>query len=490
MLCSSVLVVASLSRLRLYTNQGADFTLEFSRIWDVLVLGGGNAALCAAITARKAGATVLVLESAPIAFRGGNSRHTRNMRTMHEGPLEVLTGTYPEEEYWQDLLKVTGGLTDEKLARMAIRQTGRHMPWMKEHGVRFQAPLGGTLQLSRTNAFFLGGGKALMNAYYAAAKSLGVDLAYETEVVDLAIADKRFASATVECHGARHEIRAKAVVAAAGGFESNLAWLREAWGPPADNFIVRGTPYNMGRVLKLLLAKGAKQVSDATQGHCVAIDARSPRYDGGIVTRVDAVSLGIVVNRNAQRFFDEGEDFWPKRYAIWGRLVAGQPDQIAYSIIDAKSMGRFMPPVYPPEKAASIRELAGKLGLDPAVLDKTVAEFNAAVRLGTFDHTILDDCRTEGLTPAKTHWARALDKPPFYAYPLRPGITFTYLGVAIDEHARMLLEDGKPSANIFAAGEIMAGNILGKGYLAGIGMAIGTTFGRIAGEEAARHVLG
>src|SRR3954447_26635824 len=127
----------------------------------------------------------------------------------------------------------------------------------------------------------------------------------------------------------------------------------------------------MGRVLKVLLAKGAKQVSDATQGHCVAIDARSPRFDGGIVTRVDSVSLGIVVNRDAQRFYDEGEDFWPKRYAIWGRLVAGQPDQIGYSIIDVKSMGKFMPPVYPPIKAGSIRDLATALSLDPAALDAT-----------------------------------------------------------------------------------------------------------------------
>ncbi len=385
---------------------------------------------------------------------------------------------------------MTGGLTDETLARMTIRQTEQHVPWMKEHGVRFQAPLGGTLHLSRTNAFFLGGGKALMNAYYAAAQAMGVEIAYETQVIDLAIADGHFSSATVECRGVRSEIRATAVVAAAGGFESNLEWLREAWGPPADNFIIRGTPYNMGRVLKVLLAKGAKQVSDATQGHCVAIDARSPKFDGGIITRVDAVSLGIVVNRNGQRFYDEGEDFWPKRYAIWGRLVAAQPDQIGYSIIDAKSMGKFMPPVFPPEKAHSIRELAGKLGLEADALEKTVAEFNAAVRPGTFDHTIQDDCSTEGISPAKTHWARTIDVPPFFAYPLRPGITFTYLGVATDARARMILADDKPAANIFAAGEIMAGNILGKGYLAGIGMAIGTTFGRIAGEEAARHARG
>jgi tricarballylate dehydrogenase len=457
---------------------------------EVLVIGGGNAALCAAITAREAGASVLLLEAATVPMRGGNSRHTRNMRTMHEGPLPPLTDAYPEEEYWQDLLKVTGGLTDERLARLSIRGTERHVPWMLAHGVRFQPPLGGTLHLSRTNAFFLGGGKALVNAYYRSAQALGVAVAYETQVVDLALRDGRIDSVTVECRGERREIRAKAVVVASGGFESNLAWLREAWGPPAENFLIRGTPYNMGVVLKLLLAQGAKQVGDATQGHYVAIDARSPRFDGGIVTRVDAVSLGIVVNRDARRFYDEGEDFWPKRYAIWGRLVAGQPDQIAYSIIDAKSMGKFMPPVFPPEKSDTIRGLAAKLGLDPAAVEETVTAFNAAVRPGTFDHTVQDDCRTEGLDPPKTHWARRIDTPPFYAYPLRPGLTFTYLGVGVDERARLLLADGRAAANAWAAGEIMAGNVLGKGYLAGIGMAIGTTFGRIAGEEAARHVRG
>jgi tricarballylate dehydrogenase len=462
--------------------------MDFSRVFDVLVLGGGNAALCAALAARRCGASVLMVEAAPVHFRGGNSRHTRNLRCMHEAPADVLTGAYPEEEYWQDLLKVTGGLTSEKLARQVIRDTATCRAWMKQHGVRFQPSLGGTLHVSRTNAFFLGGGKALVNAYYRAAEALGVEVLYDTEVVGLAIEAGRFKSAAVRRLGAQQEIRAKTVVAAAGGFESNLEWLREAWGPPADNFIVRGTPYNMGKVLKMLLAARAHPVSDAMQGHCVAIDARSPKFDGGIVTRVDCVSLGIVVNRAAERFYDEGEDFWPKRYAIWGRLVAAQPDQIGYSIIDAKSMGKFMPPVFPPLKAATLRELAPMLGLDPAALERTVAQFNAAVRPGTFDHAILDDCRTEGLTPPKTHWARAIDTPPFYAYPLRPGITFTYLGVAVDERARMLLDDGRACANVFAAGEIMAGNVLGKGYLAGIGMSIGTTFGRIAGAEAARHV--
>ncbi|MGH6681312.1 MAG: FAD-binding protein, partial [Bradyrhizobium sp.] len=216
-------------------------------------------------------------------------------------------------------------------------------------------------------------------------------------------------------------------------------------------------------------------------------DARAPKFDGGIITRLDCVVFGIVVNNKAQRFYDEGEDIWPKRYAIWGRLVAGQPDQIAYIIFDSTVLTSFMPSLFPPIEAPSIGELASKLALDPAALQTTVAEFNAAVKPGTFDHTVLDDCRTEGLAPPKSHWARRIETAPYYAYPVRPGITFTYLGTRVNKQTRMLMTDGNPSANMFAAGEIMAGNVLGKGYAAGIGMTIGSVFGRIAGREAAKH---
>jgi tricarballylate dehydrogenase len=459
----------------------------FSETYDVLVLGGGNAALCAALTAREAGASVLVLESATRHMRGGNSRHTRNIRCMHDTPADVLTDAYPEEEYWQDLLKVTAGQTNEELARLVIRESAHCREWMRRYGVRFQPSLTGTLHLSRTNAFFLGGGKALVNSYYYNAELAGVAIAYDAEVVGLDIVNGAFRSASVQCEGALHKVRARTVVAAAGGFESNLAWLREAWGPTADNFLIRGTPYNMGKVLRLLIDAEAETIGDPTQCHAVAIDARSPKFDGGIITRVDSVSLGIVVNRSAERFYDEGEDFWPKRYAIWGRIIAGQPDQIGYSIIDSKAIGKFMPPVFPPIQASSIAELAAKLELDPVALEKTVREFNAAVVPGDFDHAVLDNCVTRNITPPKTHWARAIDTAPFYAYPLRPGITFTYLGVKVDANARVRMKNGQFAENIFAAGEIMAGNVLGKGYIAGIGMTIGTAFGRIAGREAARH---
>jgi len=455
--------------------------------YDVLVVGGGNAALCAAISARRAGASVLVLEAADKFYRGGNTRHTRNMRCAHDTATEILTGPYTEDEFWDDLYRVTGGNTDEELARHMIHASKEMLTWIAEQGVRFQPSIGGTLSLGRTNSFFLGGGRAMLNALYLTAEKLGVEIRYQAEVMGLDIEDGMFISAVFRQGDGLSRVRAGTLVAASGGFEANIEWLKEGWGEIAENFLIRGSPNNRGTVLKMLLNSGVQPVGDPTQCHAVAIDARAPKFDGGIITRLDCVVFGIVVNKHAQRFYDEGEDIWPKRYAIWGRLVAAQPDQIAYIIFDASSLTMFMPSLYPPIRAESIGELAGKLGLDPAVLEETATGFNAAVRPGTFDHTVLDDCRTEGLTPPKTHWARRIEQAPFYAYPVRPGITFTYLGTRVNKEARMIMANGKPAANMFAAGEIMAGNVLGRGYAAGIGMTIGSVFGRIAGREAARH---
>lgn len=455
--------------------------------WDVLVVGGGNAALCAAMTARAAGARVLLLEAAPRHFRGGNSRHTRNLRYVHDGPTDVLTGPYPEDEFWEDLLRVTGGETDEALARLTLARSRDLGRWMEAHGARFQAPLKGSLQLSRTNAFFLGGGKALLNAYYHTAERMGVQIRYDAEVVDLDIERGALRSVDVLHDGRTERIPTRTLVAASGGFQANEEWLRRVWGPAADNFVIRGTPYDTGRVLETLLAHGARAIGDPSQCHAVAVDGRAPRFDGGIVTRLDTVPFGIAVNARAERFYDEGEDVWPKRYAIWGRLVAQQPDQIAWSIVDDRTVGLMMPSAFPPFEAQTIEGLACAVGLDPERLAHTVRAFNDAVVDGTFDPMRLDDCRTEGLTPPKSHWALPIATPPFRAWPLRPGITFTYMGVRVDADARVVLEDGSRLENVFAAGEIMSGNVLGKGYLAGFGMTLGTVFGRIAGEEAARH---
>lgn len=470
-------------------KQPNDPPVNLEQVFDVLVVGGGNAALCAAMSAREAGATVLVLEASPWGFRGGNSRHTRNLRYLHKTGNEFLTGPYLEEEFFKDLMLVTKGNTTESLARHTIRESDDVGTWMQAHGCRFQPAMRGTLHLSRTNAFFRGGGKALMNAYYASCEALGIPIFYDAEVTDLIMDGPRFTKANFTLRGAPRSVQAKSVVLASGGSQANLAWLKESWGPAAENFLVRGTPYDTGLPLKVMLSKGAKSIGDPTQGHCVAIDARAPKFDGGIVTRLDCVPFSIVVNKQAKRFYNEGEDFWPKRYAIWGRLVAGQEGQIAFSIIDSKSINLFMPSVFPPVETDTIEGMAEKFGLDPATLRKTVDEFNAATRPGPFDPGALAGPATEGIEPAKTNWARPLDTPPYYGYPLRPGITFTYLGLTVNERAQVIMQDDKPSPNIFAAGEIMSGNILGQGYMAGFGMTIGTVFGRIAGKESAHHVL-
>src|SRR6202007_981352 len=335
--------------------------VDFNRKYDVLVIGGGNAALCAAISATRQGASVLVLEGAPKFYRGGNTRHTRNMRCAHDAASDILTGPYTEEEMWEDLLRVTGGQTDEELARMMIHESKDILNWIVEQGVRWQPSLGGTLSLGRTNSFFLGGGRAMLNALYRTAEELGVDVLYDAEVRELEIDNGMFLGAELKYNGAHQTARASSLVAAAGGFEANIEWLKQYWGEAADNFLIRGTPYNRGSILKMLLDKGVHEVGDPPQCHAVAIDARAPRFDGGIITRLDCVVFGIVVNRNAQRFYDEGEDIWPKRYAIWGRLVAGQPGQIAYIIFDSTVLTSFMPSLFPPIKADTIAELGGKL---------------------------------------------------------------------------------------------------------------------------------
>ena len=458
-----------------------------SKSYDIVVIGGGNAALCAAITAAEDGAKVLILEAAPMAYRGGNSRHTRNFRCMHSGPLGPLVESYSEEEYFADLMKVTDGKTHEGLARMAIRRSEECLPWMESHGVRFQPSLSGTLSLARTNAFFLGGGKGLVNAYYRTAAKLGVDVEYDAKVAHLEVEDGEVVYIDYTQNEQSHRLSPKAVVVASGGFQADTDWLARAWGPAAKNFLIRGTPYNRGVVLADLLDQGVEQVGDPTQCHAVAIDGRAPKFDGGIVTRLDCVPFSVVVNKNADRFYDEGEDVWPKRYAIWGRLVAAQPDQVGYVIIDSKSLELFMPSVFPPIKADTIEELAVKMEIPADKLRFTVDEFNASCGdTSGFHPTELDGVSTSGLIPPKTNWARPITQAPFYGYSLRTGVTFTYLGLKVDETAQCSVGN-RAVSNLWAAGETMAGSILGQGYLAGFGMTIGTVFGRVAGKEAARY---
>lgn len=451
---------------------------------DVLVVGGGNAALCAALSARRTGASVALLESAPRAMRGGNARHSRNLRVMHDAPTRFVPGGYGVDNWWSDLRRVTAGETDEALARALIRESSNIVDWLTAQGVRFQRPDDGVLPHSRKTAFMLGGGKALVNALYATAERLGVGILYDTEVVDLDIGGSGPAVIVQRREGPQR-IAARAVVIASGGFQADRAGLREQWGEAADRFVVRGTPHAMGRPLRALLSLGAQPVGDPGWCHMVAVDGRAPPADGGIVTRLDGVHHGIVVDGSGRRFADEGADSGPTRYAAWGDRLARHPGHAAFALFDAVIEGRFAPSIYPAIQADSVGGLAGRLGIDADALTATVRGFNAALHPGVGP----DGGWTMGLTPDKTRLATPIAVPPFGAYPMRAGITATNLGVRIDGRARVLTGEGRPLDGLFAAGVIMAPNILRRGYLAGAAMTIGAVFGRIAGREAAGHAL-
>jgi tricarballylate dehydrogenase len=456
--------------------------------WDIVVIGGGNAALVSAMAAEDIGARILILERSPQHMRGGNTRHTRNIRCLHEKDT-YNSGSYSFDELWDDLCNVGEGPNDEELARFTVSDSESVPPWMYRHGARWQQPLAGTLHLGRTNRFFLGGGKALLNSYYRyVATRPAITVAYDAKVENFEISGGRCTALIATVGGRQVRVRTQAVICASGGFEANLEWLRRYWADAVDNYIIRGTPYNDGHVLAQLYDADAARAGQERGFHAIALDARAPKFDGGIATRLDTIPFGIVVNKFGTRFYDEGEDIWPKRYAMWGRHIADQPDQIATALWDSKVNHLFLPPMNGTTQSDDIGDLAAKLGLGPAAVTRTVAEYNAAVVSGDFDPAVLDSCTTEGLTPPKTHWAQRLDRPPYYGINMRPGITFTYMGVAVDRDARVRRTDGSVFRNIFAAGEIMSGNILSTGYLAGFGMTIGSVWGRQAGTEAAKYV--
>src|SRR5215472_3863535 len=326
--------------------------------WDVVVIGGGNAGLVAALSARRHAHRVLMVERAQAPMRGGNTRHTRNVRCVHNRADGFTTGPYSFDELWRDLCGVGTGPGNEKLAELTVRESETVPAWMSGHGVKWQPPLAGTLHLGRTNRFFLGGGKALVNTYHRTAARMGIAVCHGTTVEDLVMAGDR-------CTGLLTPggvIRARAVVAASGGFEANIDWLRRYWGDAADNYLIRGPRDNDGRVLAALYAHGAARAGEERGFHAVAVDARSPCFDGGIATRLDSIPFGIVVNADGRRFYDEGEEIWPKPYSIW----------------DSKVSGLFLPPMYGPAEAGSISGLAAALGLDGRVVAGTVAGFNAS----------------------------------------------------------------------------------------------------------------
>ena len=346
--------------------------VDFSEPFDVVVAGGGNAALCAAITAARAGCRVIVIEGAPQFYRGGNTRHTRNLRCAHDGTAPTMTGPYAQDEFLDDLYRVTGGQTDEVLAKLTVANSTQLLPWMDEQGVRFQPPLGGTLSLGKTNAFFLGGGRGALNDLYRRAEKLGVSVLYDSPVTALNISDGFFISAVIKRAGKEIPIRGKALVAACGGFEANIEWLKQYWGAAADNFLIRGTPYNRGDVLRMLLDWASCRSAirrSATQWPSMrarrSSTAASPRASTASFSASWSTGTPSVSTTKAKT---PGRNATPSG-AVWWR---SSPTRSPTRLSTAKSFHLFMPSIFPADFGADhrrsrdqTRSAAGDAGKNP-----------------------------------------------------------------------------------------------------------------------------
>jgi tricarballylate dehydrogenase len=414
---------------------------------DVLVIGGGLAGLCAAIAAQRLGVEAALVESAPKALRGGDARHARNFRIPHAGPTRHTPAAYGEDEFLAEWSAVAGG--DAARARSIIAAASDLASWVAGCGVRLQDRGAGVIPFSRRTAFLLGGGKAMMSALYETAAAAGVDIRYDSQALGLRAAPEGGWSVGF----AAGETRARCVVVASGGPGANPTWLR----PSAGALMFRGGAYSDGRVMQALVeGLGVRTVGDPASRHMVAVDARGPQFDGGIVTRVTAIPHGIVVNRDGAALADPSRNAKPSHYAQWGARIAAEPGGVAFLILDSEGLRRAGPMAFAPLRAVTLAGLASALGLEGAALERA---------------------------------ACCLRGPPFFGLPLRAGLTFAHFGLQVDESQRPIGADGCAMEGLFAAGMIMAANFLPCGYLAGLGITLSAVTGRAAGEAAARHVL-
>lgn len=490
--------------------------MEAGRLSQVVVIGGGNAALVAAIAATERGAVVTVLERAPYELRGGNSRFTAGaMRTVYDGVDDLrrlmpeLTeaevertdfGTYSRERFYDDLGRVTEYRADPELAERLIDSSFDTLRWMRDKGVRF-LPLYGRQSFERDGKVRFwggvtveawGGGPGLIDSLTDIARKSGVDIRYGAHANGLERTRDGF---EVHLGSTSARLRADAVVLACGGFESNPAWRARYLGPGWDLAKVRGTRFNTGDGIRMAVAVGAATRGNFSGCHAVAWDMNAPEFgdlDVGDNFQKHSYPFGIVVNREGRRFVDEGADFRNYTYARYGREILNQPGQCAWQIFDAK-VAHLLRDEYRIGKvtratAGSIAELADRIAsmerMDAKELVAEISRFNAAVETATpFDPTVKDGRGTVGLAVPKSNWANRLDTPPFEAYGVTCGITFTFGGLAVDADARVLAEDGSPIPRLFAAGELVGG-LYYFNYPGGTGLTAGAVFGRTAGRNA------
>ena len=486
--------------------------------YDVVVVGGGNAAFCAAQAAAEGGASVLMLEKAPREQAGGNSFFTagavrvayRDLATvlpLLEGLTDELTAridlpAYTDEHFMADMLRLTEGRCDRELADVLVGDSLDTVRWMHAKGIRWELmfprqsfPVGDRIQFFGGLALgIVGGGRGLIEQHTASARTAGIAVRYESPAVEL-LRDERGGVRGVVVGGAngREEIGAGGVVLACGGFEADPRMRAQYLGPNWDIAKVRGTPANTGDGIEMALRLGAQPYGHWSGCHAVFWDAGAPPTgDWELTNQLSKLGypIGLIVNREAKRFVDEGADYRNYTYAKYGHEILRQPGAVAYQLYDQKVVpllrkDEYMIPSATKVEAGTIRELAGGLNLDPEALEMTIAEYNAAVQDGDFNPGVKDGKRTVGIEPPKSNWAQQLDSPPFVAYPVTVGITFTFGGVRIDSAGRVLDRAGRPIDGLYAAGELVGG-LFYHNYPGGTGLMAGSVFGRRAGASASR----
>jgi tricarballylate dehydrogenase len=485
------------------------------------VVGAGNAALCAALAAADEGASVLVLERAPEALSGGNSRFTAGaFRCVYDGVEDLkalmpdLTdaeiaqsdfGDYTAERFFDDMGRLTEYRTDPRLCEQLVTRSRPTLRWMQAKGVRFM-PIWGR-QAYRVRGRFRfwggltveawGGGPGLVDALYASARRAGVAIAFEARALDLIADDGGVKGVRVRHGGRTCAIAAKAVVLACGGFESNTEWRTRYLGPGWDLAKVRGTRFNTGDGIAMALGVGAQSAGNWSGCHAVAWDRGAPEFGDlavGDGFQKHSYPLGVMLNADGERFVDEGADFRNYTYAKYGAVILRQSGQFAWQVFDAK-VASLLRDEYrirqvSRARAETLEDLAGKLdGVDARAALATLGAFNAAVMTEVpFDPNVKDGRGTRGLAIPKSNWANPIDTPPFEAYAVTCGVTFTFGGLAIDEEARVQHSDGGAIPGLYAAGELV-GSLFYFNYPGGTGLMAGAVFGRIAGQSAGRAAV-
>jgi len=485
---------------------------------DVLIVGAGNAALCAALAAHEQGARVLVLERAPEKERGGNSRYTAGaIRFVYNGVDDLLKvvpdlpedeqvntdfGTYTRDQYFADMERITQFRSNPEMAATLIDRSLDTMAWMHEQGVRFgpsysrqafkvdgKFKFWGGLALEVT-----GGGPGLVDFLNKAIERNGIPVHYSTRAISLIEEDGFILGVVARQGGKKITVRAKAVVLACGGFEANAEWRTRYLGPGWDLAKVRGTRYNTGDGIQMALEAGALPYGNWSGGHAVAWDRNAPEFGDlrvGDNFQKHSYPFGLIVNATGERFVDEGADFRNYTYAKYGHEILHQPGQFAWQVFDSQVTHLLRDEYRIREvtrvRADTLEELAQKLDdVNPEGFLRMIHEYNDAVRTDIpFNPTIKDGRRTEGLRLPKSNWANRIDTPPFEAYQVTCGLTFTFGGLKIDEHGQVLDAEEVPMPGLYAAGELVGG-LFYFNYPGGTGLMSGAVFGRIAGGTAGR----